>query len=198
MVLPMVGAGIKAVGDIMSLKANAAQARYQQGYAEQLAGAYQTRGQQMQAAGYQQAADVGLRAGASATRQEVYAAAGNVAGPSVAGTIASTRALGQLAQRTTIANAGERAYGEYLRGAEETAKAGLYGAAASQYTAAIPVAVAGDIVGGLSTASGQAMQAQQYGLNPVTFQPTAGGGGATSVDPKWLPPEPSADQGYYY
>lgn len=180
----------KAYGDYRTDEGLADAARYQQQYATQLAGAYETRGQQMRAAAGQQAADVGLRYGAQAAREAVYASAGNITGPSVAGTIASTRALGQLAQQRTIATGESQAYEEFLRGREETAKAGLEGAAAQQYAAAAPIAAAGDIFSAVGSATGMAMA-------PGAFTPSAGGGAAQSVAPRWYDNISATDPNYW-
>jgi hypothetical protein len=175
------GAGIQAYGTYESGQAASKEALYRQGYAQQLAGAYETRGQQMQAAGYQQAQDVGLRYGAQAARGRVFAGAGNIAGGSPAAVTGSTLALGQLAQRTTIANAGERAYGEFLRGAEQRAGAGLYGTAAQQDVIAGDISATGDVISGVGKAASMAAAPG----SPFAPAATPGGGGAGSVDPKW-------------
>jgi hypothetical protein len=202
MVLPMVGAGITAISNLMSLKANAAQAQFQMGYAQNLAGLLDVRGEQMRAAAGQRSADVGLRYAAQAARERVFGGAGNIAGSSLQNTIASTLALGQLAQRRTIATGESQAQEEFQRAAEQRQYASLEQAAIHQYGAAEPWAVAGPLVAGASTAAGQAMQAQQIGVNPITFQPTAAGGDTASVNPSKWPQggadQPSADQGYYY
>jgi hypothetical protein len=87
-------------------------------------------------------------------------------------TIASTLALGQLSQRRTIATAGEAAFGEQLRGTEETYTAGLERGAAANVAAALPLQEAGTAVSGLGKIAGMGMETSQLG-------------GATPVSSKW-------------
>jgi len=119
------GTGITMIGQAQAAKATEAQDLSQAQYRTALGDIYQTRAQQQQAAGFQRAEDVGLQYRARVARERVFGGAGNIAGPSLQNTIASTLALGQLSQRRTIATAGEAAFGEQLRGTEETYTAGL-------------------------------------------------------------------------
>jgi hypothetical protein len=161
MIATAVGSGIQAYGAYQGDKAQQAMANYQANVANTLAGVYNVRGEQQMAAGYQRAADVGLRTGAQVAGTEVRAAAGNIAGGSVRGVVGSELALGQLGQRRTIANAAEAAFGERLRGAEETATGGLKGMAALQYGEAAPIAAAGDIASGIGKVAGMGIQKSQ-------------------------------------
>jgi hypothetical protein len=166
------GTGITMIGQAQAAKATEAQDLSQAQYRTALGDIYQTRAQQQQAAGFQRAEDVGLQYGARVARERVFGGAGNIAGPSLQNTIASTLALGQLSQRRTIATAGEAAFGEQLRGTEETYTAGLDTRAAADVSRALPIQEAAIGAAGLGKIAGMGMETSQLG-------------GATPVSSKW-------------
>jgi hypothetical protein len=177
MALMAASTGISMIGQAQAAKATEAQDLSQAQYRTALGEVYQTRAQQQMAAGYQRAEDVGLQYGARAARARVFGGAGNVTGPSLQNTIASTLALGQLSQRRTIATAGEAAFQEQLRGTEETYTAGLETRAATDVAQALPLQEAGTAVSGLGKIAGMGMEASKLGSTV---------GGASAVDPnKW-------------
>jgi hypothetical protein len=178
MIATAAGTGISMIGQAQAAKATEAQDLSQAQYRTALGNIYQTRAQQQMAAGYQRAEDVGLQYGARAARQRVFGGAGNIAGPSLQNTIASTLALGQLSQRRTIATAGEAAFQEQLRGTEETYTAGLETRAAENVAAALPLQEAGIAASGLGKIAGMGMEASQLG-GPSAV------GGSQPVSSKW-------------
>jgi hypothetical protein len=178
MVAAAAGTGITMIGQAQAAKATEEQDLSQAQYRTALGEIYQTRAQQQQAAGFQRAEDVGLQYGARAARARVFGGAGNIAGPSLQNTIASTLALGQLSQRRTIATAGEAAFQEQLRGAEETYTAGLETRAAADVSRALPLQEAGTAVSGLGRIAGMGMETSQLG-GPSAV------GGSQPVSNKW-------------
>jgi hypothetical protein len=179
MIATAAGTGVAMAGQAQTAKAQETMDLSQAQYRTAMGQLYENQAARETAAGYQQAQTVGLQYGARAVRERVFGAAGNIAGPSLQNVIGSTLALGQQAQRVTIANAGERAFQEQVRGSEETFQAGQETAAAANVAAALPTEeLATGLKGAGSVLSMGAAPGGPWAPSTV--------GGASQVDPvKW-------------
>ena len=179
MIATAAGTGVAMAGQAQAAKAQETMDLSQAQYRTAMGQLYENQAARETAAGYQQAQTMGLQYGARAARANV-ARAGNIAGPSLQNVIGSTLALGQQAQRVTIANAGERAFQEQVRGSEETFQAGQETAAAANVAAALPTELAGTALSGAGRiASMGAAPGGPWAPSTSTV------GGAPPVDPKW-------------
>jgi hypothetical protein len=178
MIATAAGTGITMMGQAQAAKAAETLDLSQAQYRTAMGQLYENQAARETAAGFQQAQRVGGEYGARAQRLAVFGAAGNIAGPSLQNTIASTLALGQQAQRVTIANAGERAFQEQVRGSEETFQAGQETAAAANVAAALPLQEAGTAISGVGRIA-------SMGAAPGGPWAPSTVGGAPPVDPKW-------------
>ena len=182
MIANAAGTGVAMYGQAQAAKAQETMDLSQAQYRTAMGQLYENQAARETAAGYQQAQTVGLQYGARAARANL-ARAGNIAGPSLQNTIASTLALGQQAQRITIANAGERAFQEQVRGGEETYMAGQERAAAANVAAALPTE---ELATGLKGAgSVLSMGAAPGGPWASAAAPASAVGGSQPVSSKW-------------
>jgi hypothetical protein len=183
MAATVAGTGVSMIGQAQAAKAQETLDLSQAQYRTAMGQLYENQAARETAAGYQQAQTVGLQYGARAARERVFGAAGNIAGPSLQNVIGSTLALGQQQQRITIANAGERAFQEQVRGGEETYMAGQETAAAANVAAALPTE---ELATGLKGAGSiLSMGAAPGGPWASGTAASSAVGGAPPVDPKW-------------
>ena len=180
MIATAAGTGVAMAGQAQAAKAQETMDLSQAQYRTAMGQLYENQAARETAAGFQQAQTVGFQYGARAARANL-ARAGNIAGPSLQNVIGSTLALGQQQQRITIANAGERAFQEQVRGSEETFQAGQETAAAANVAAALPLQEAGTALSGAGRIA--SMGAAPGG--PWAPSTPSAVGGAPPVDPKW-------------
>ena len=183
MIATAAGTGISMIGQAQAAKARETMDLSQAQYRTAMGQLYENQAARETAAGFQQAQTVGLQYGARAARERVFGAAGNIAGPSLQNVIGSTLALGQQAQRVTIANAGERAFQEQVRGSEETFQAGQETAAAAGVEAALPGELAATGLKGAGSVL--SMGAAPGGPWAPSTTPASTVGGAAPVADKW-------------
>ena len=182
MALMAASTGISMIGQAQAAKAQETMDLSQAQYRTAMGQLYENQAARETTAGFEQAQTVGLQYGARAARANVFGRAGGTTGPSLQNVIASTLALGQQQQRITIANAGERAFQEQVRGSEETFQAGQETAAATNVAAALPLQEAGTALSGAGRIA--SMGAAPGG--PWAPSTPSAVGGAPPVDPKWL------------
>jgi hypothetical protein len=183
MIATAAGTGVAMAGQAQAAKAEETRDLSEAQYRTAMGQLYENQAARETAAGFQQAQTVGLQYGARAARERVFGAAGNIAGPSLQNVIGSTLALGQQQQRITIANAGERAFQEQVRGGEETYMAGQETAAAANVAAALPTE---ELATGLKGAGSiLSMGAAPGGPWASGTAASSAVGGAPPVDPKW-------------
>lgn len=165
------GTALQVYGDWVTGQSNKNLANYQAGVAQQNALLAQQNAIYAMQTGEVEAQQSGLatRAQVGATKAGIGAGNISISGGSASKVIGSETTLGQTNEGIIRANAAKRAYGFNVSGAEDTAQAGLFKAAATTAGIAEDVSITQSIVGGAGSVSSKWLQASQAGVGSANY-----------------------------
>lgn len=160
------GAGLGAIGSLMSGGAKSAQYKYQSGVAKMNADIARQNAEFAIQAGESEARQSGMKTGATIAARTARAGASgiDISSGSPAQVAESVHSLGLEDQSIIRENAGRKAYGQLVEAATQDANAKMYSKASSTAKTAGYIGAASSILGGLSSVSSKWLQASQLGM----------------------------------
>lgn len=167
------GGATSAIGGMFQGAAQSNMYQYQAGVAKVNATLAKQDSDYANASGNVEVQTSGMKTRAEVGATKVGIAAGNVDSSSGSGkqVISSEVAIGQQNEATVRANAAKRAYGFDVKGAEDTAQAGAYDAAAANSTTAGDISAISSVIGAAGSVSSKWLQVGQV------FPGSSSGGG---------------------